>query len=171
MISSIGPSVRLSIACSGLGPAVWLVAHPLLAALHESGVGPSQTSRDVRFWAAVGGQADIKHASPGFLIYDYTIARPSPVSLAVAVENGTAKAQVIDIAVHRTLAAAKASLAAAGPAREGLQEFRDRVDVAEIAIWLSAVLDDGQVFKLNTILRNAPSDMTLDALADALDAI
>jgi hypothetical protein len=56
-----------------------------------------------------------------------------------------------------------------GQAREGLQEFRDRVDVAEIAIWLSAVLDDGQVFKLNTMLRNAPSDMTLDALADALD--
>lgn len=98
------------------------------------------------------------------------LARPSPVSLAVAIgRDDPAKAQVIDFAVHKTLAKVNASLAAAGPTSEGLQEFRDRIDVCEIAVWLNAVLDDRQVFKLATMLRNA--DATLDALADALDAI
>jgi len=40
--------------------------------VHESAIGTSRTSRDDRFSAAVGAQADIKRAWTGFPIYEYT---------------------------------------------------------------------------------------------------
>jgi hypothetical protein len=35
-------------------------------------LGPSRTFDDVRFRAAVGGEADIKRADPSAAIYEYT---------------------------------------------------------------------------------------------------
>jgi hypothetical protein len=46
----------------------------------------------------------------------------------------------------------------------------DGIKVADIAVMLSESLDSGQVFRLVTMIRNAP-DATLTTLADALEAI
>jgi hypothetical protein len=106
------------------------------------------------------------------LVHAAKADRLSPVSLAVAVENAPAQAHVVDLETHRVLAAVRSSLAAADPAvAESVEQFRGRVDVNEIAIWLAELLDDGQIFRLTTLLRAAPSDATLDWLADALEAI
>jgi hypothetical protein len=44
----------------------------IFAAAHMSVIGTKPKWLNVRFCAAFGGQADIKRASPGFLIYEYT---------------------------------------------------------------------------------------------------
>jgi hypothetical protein len=43
--------------------------------------------------------------------------------------------------------------------------------VADIAMILSTSLDSGQLFRLVTMIRNAPADAIPTTLADALEAI
>jgi hypothetical protein len=100
--------------------------------------------------------------------------QPSAVSVALRMEHEPAKAMVIDLGVHRALAQAEAAIAEYQQDHErqqSVQDFRDGIKVADIAVMLSDSLDSGQVFRLVTMIRNAPSDATLTTLADALEAI
>jgi hypothetical protein len=95
---------------------------------------------------------------------------PSPVSLASKMQHEPDKAAVVDLGVHRVLAEARAAIAEAEHDHEGqqrVQECRDQVKVADIAVMLSGILDDGQVFRL----RNTAPDATLAELAVALESI
>jgi hypothetical protein len=57
-------------------------AHLGLILSHESGPGPKPKWLNVRFCAAVGGQADIKRASPGFLTTRNTAKKKSRVTVS-----------------------------------------------------------------------------------------
>jgi hypothetical protein len=108
-------------------------------------------------------------------------AQPSPISVALRMEREPVKARVVDLDVYRTVAKgrdverrAEAAIAEAKQDHERQQrrqDFRDGIKVADIAVMLSDGLDSGQVFRLVTMIRNAPSDATLTMLADALEAI
>jgi hypothetical protein len=96
------------------------------------------------------------------------------VNLAIVMERPD-KADIVDLHVHRVLththkllAQGEADMAAR---REEMEAFRDRIDVADIACMLSGVLDPHHVWRLTTMIRKAPEDLTLNMLADALAAI
>lgn len=95
------------------------------------------------------------------------------VNLAIRMEEPPTKAPVVDLHVYKVLSQTEAALADLD--REGrkqhIQELRARGKVTDIAAMLDGILDSGQVFRLVTMIRNAPPDSTLEELADALEAI
>jgi hypothetical protein len=114
------------------------------------------------------------------------VQRPSSVTLAIQMEQTPTKAPVVDLGVVRTLMAGEARKM--GPwgstqtaitedaqrqeeAKDKLQDFRDRIDIADIAVMLNGVLDSAQVVRLVTMIRHAPAGATLAQLADALERI
>lgn len=98
--------------------------------------------------------------------------RPSAVSVALRMEREPVKATVVDLSVYRgVLAEAEAEAAQDHERQRHIQDFRGRVEVADIAVMLAGILDSGQLYRLCTMIRNARADATLTTLADALEAI
>jgi Protein of unknown function (DUF3102) len=99
--------------------------------------------------------------------------RSSPVNIAIKMNEPPEKATVVDLAVHRVLAPVKVALAEAEQdgLRERVQGFRDRIEIADIAVMLNGILDSRQVYRLVTMIRAAAPEATLNALADALERL
>jgi hypothetical protein len=108
------------------------------------------------------------------IVHKARVDQPSAVSVVLRMEHEPVKATVVDLGVHRALAQANAAIDEYNQdhdARQSVQNFRNSIKVADIAVMLSDSLDSGQVFRLVTMIRNAAPDATLAALADALETI
>jgi hypothetical protein len=85
------------------------------------------------------------------------------------------KATVVSLDVHREVAKANALIAEAKHDEEEreqrLQQLKNQVGIADIAIMLYETFNEQQIYRLITLIRKAEAGSTIGELADALERL